>query len=136
MKRQIARVGVLPLLVLVTWACGGEAAPPPPGIEALEGIEEGILRSEVLERLPEGDLGEGPGRERGYRINRYLVDGETIEVLWIHRPGEAEVTEGGLRDRLTPVVFRGTLLEGWGWARFGELRERWGLPLPEDPEAG
>ena len=140
MARFLFRVTLCCGLLLIL-ACEGPA-PLLPGAEVLEAIEPGILQSEVMERFPDGGLQAVPGAggatqsyRRGYRVDRYLIEGETVEVVWLHEPGAGRDIQDPRRE-LNPVIFRGNLLDGWSWTHFDARAEEWELTRPADPSGG
>ena len=129
--RTSAGLAALLVLLFVLPACG-DTSPALPGSEQLAEVEEGTPRDDVMALLPQGELDVEAQTLNGYRLNRYLADGSTIEVVWLHRQGSGgEFQEP--REDMTPVVFRDGALDGWGWAHFDERAEAWSLPVPEAP---
>ena len=129
--RWIPFLFLAPAFLLVVSACG-DTTPALPGSEALAEVEEGTPRDEVMALLPQGELDVEAQTLNGYRLNRYLADGSTIEVVWLHRQGSGGEFQEPRQD-MTPVVFRDGALDGWGWAHFDERAEAWSLPVPETP---
>lgn len=133
---------LLPWAIIAVLTACGEAEAPAPGTAVLEELDAGILQSEVMERLPDGGLRAAPGAggatqvyRQGYRVDRYLIEGETVEVVWLHEPGAGRDIED-VRRELNPAIFRGNLLDGWGWTHFEARAGDWGLALPADPSEG
>lgn len=131
LRRTITRLGAGPALLLLA-ACGSSGGLP--GAEALAGFEPGAARADVIAALPPGDLTPtsriGDSQlDHGYLIDQYLVEGETVEVLWVHDPALGLPTED-FREHLTPVVFRGGVLDGVGWDHLDQRMADWGIPDP------
>lgn len=122
------------LAIAISLSACAEPPPPPPGQEILAEIEAGTPRADVMDRLPPGELAEGetPRQLRGYRLERYFVEGATVEVVWLHRQGSGGEVEEPRTD-LTPVIFREGVLEGYGWAHFDERAGAWSLASPGEP---
>lgn len=121
-------VGLLALGLL--GGCGGD---PEPGADVLRQVEVGTLKGEVYRALGPGpvDSTRFAGRsEYGYPQSRFLVDGETVEVIWIPQPG---FTPGDSLDwrGATPVLFRNIAMVGWGWDQVEPMAEQLGLTLPQ-----
>jgi hypothetical protein len=112
-------------VLLFTLAGCGEL----PGTELLGTLEVGTPKAEILALLPEGGIVpanemEAPQLLQGYWHERYFVEGQTIEVLWLHDV-ENGYPEDEFRRNLNPVIFRDDLLDGWGWEHFDLRREEW-----------
>ena len=130
-RRSIVGLTTLLFLFVLLPACG-DTTPPLPGSEALAEVEEGTPRDDVMALLPQGELDVEAQTLNGYRLNRYLTDGATVEVVWLHRQGSGGDFQEPRQD-LTPVIFRDGALDGWGWDHFDERAEAWSLPVPEAP---
>jgi hypothetical protein len=119
--------------LLLISAC--ERTPAPPATDILETFESAsapATRDEVMAALPPGGLTPTPEvaeaqLANGYLLDQYLIDGETVEVLWVHDPGEGRPTEA-FRERLNPLIFRSGLLDGSGWEHFDRRAGEWGIP--------
>ena len=131
-RRLFPALTMLALLVLGLVACG-DAPPPVPGEDALAEVEEGMSMTEVMDRLPQGDLSD-EGTVQGYQRHRYFVDGQNIEVVWLHVPGSGGQFADA-RSELNPVIFVGGVLDGWGWRHFDQRSGEWALPEPEPRDA-
>jgi hypothetical protein len=136
------RMGTALLFAMMALSGCAEDTPPLPGEAVLQELEAGILQSEVMERFPDGGLQAAPGAggatqvyRQGYRVDRYLIEGETVEVVWLHETGADRDVEDARRE-LNPVIFRGNLLDGWGWTHFDARAGDWGLTKPADPSEG
>ena len=127
--------GLLLLATLLVAAGCGSGSQALPGEAELEGLPADPEKTTVLEALPFGPL-EGEGRSLlwGYRRSTYLVDGSTVEVLWVG-PAAGAAPAAPVRGTYNPVMFRNDQLDGWGWTHFDERREAWGLPDPDAPPA-
>ena len=127
-ERSLSRCGATLALLLVV-GCDSSA---PPATDLLAGFDMGASRDEVVEALPPGGLvptaeyGDEQ-LENGYLIDQYLIGGESVEILWIHDPGEGLPREA-VRENLNPVVFRSGLLDGAGWEHFDQRAQEWGIP--------
>lgn len=145
-RTMMARLGV-GMALLLPLGCGESAPAPTPGADILTNFELGSPQADVVEALPPGGL--TPTAEiseaqldHGYLSDQYLVEGETVVVLWVHDPAAGLPTED-LRQDLTPIVFRGGVLDGVGWDHLDDRRAEWGLPdrwagpapdPPDDPQ--
>ena len=121
----------VPFLLLVSLSACGDRTPPLPGSEELAGLEPGAEFELVMSLLPPGEVGD-VGNVSGYRRMRYLIEGASVEVVWIHRPGSG----GGFHDPrtdLNPLIFKDRALDGWGWAHFDRRSAGWGLQVPDAP---
>ena len=122
------RTRFLPLALgaLVVLA-GCDGTPPPPGAEVLETMASGTPRPDVLVALPVGPgVGDSTRLVAGYLRDRYMIEGEGVEVLWVRRTTSEPLEELGRRD-VNPVLFRNDHLDGWGWDHFDRRAEAWGL---------
>ena len=109
--------------------CGGGDAP---GARVLEQVELGTLKGEVYRALGPGpvDSLQYQGRsEYGYPVTRFLVEGESVEVVWVPQEGYAPGDSIRWRES-TPVLFRNIALLGWGWSRVEPLAEEMGIAFP------
>lgn len=143
--RSLRRAGLGTFVALGLFgvsACGGDApsaALEIPGEIAMRAAEVGASKADVLNLLPQGPLEMGTGASaastlRGYPLDRFLIDGSWVEVLWlIPLEGEAEALP--YRETRTPVIFRDEFFDGWGWAHFETRGGDWGLqaPVRSDP---
>ncbi len=121
--RSLAAVAALVAMVLG----GCEAAPQLPAQEILEEMEAGAPRPDVLVALPVGPrVGDENRMVVGYERDRYRVDGQGVEVLWVRRGAEGALHELDRND-VNPIIFRDDHLDGWGWTHFQSRAEAWGL---------
>jgi hypothetical protein len=125
------------LAVLILAGCG--ETPPPPAHEILETLPEGTPRADVLVALPVGPrIGDQERLIVGYERDRYLVEGQPVEVIWVRRGAEGQLVDLPRHD-VNPVIFHDDHLDGWGWEHFerraGEwsLRDRLNPPPPQEP---
>ena len=132
-KRGVGTLGAGVLVAVLLLAGCGSGTQALPGEAELEGLAADPEKTTVLEALPFGPL-EGEGRSLlwGYRRSTYLVDGNTVEVLWVG-PAAGAAPDAPVRGTYNPVIFRNDRLDGWGWAHFDERREAWSLPDPDAP---
>lgn len=121
---------VLLLLLLSLSACG-DRTPSPPGSEELAGLEPGADFEVVMSLLPPGDAGD-EGNAFGYRRIRYLIEGASVEVVWIHPQGSGGRFQDPRTD-LNPLIFKDRALDGWGWSHFDRRSAEWGLQIPDAP---
>jgi hypothetical protein len=101
----------------------------PPGVEVLEPLQPGTPKAEVLALFPDGGITTTDPMEQallmqGYWFERYFLEGEIVEVIWIHDVAEG-YPEDDFRANLTPVIFKGEVLDGWGWDHFDARHEEW-----------
>ncbi|TVP60926.1 MAG: hypothetical protein EA351_00100, partial [Gemmatimonadales bacterium] len=130
---------LLPLLFVFLGGCGDTA--PLPGEELLAEMEPGYAKQAILNSLPEGPGVDTGGAERhGYRLDRYFLEGRSVEILWL-RGDSQEPLEELTRAQANPVIFVDEVLDGWGWAHFDQRQEGWSMidrtdppPPPEAPE--
>ena len=117
------------------WVSACDRTPAPPATDILETFETAAApatRDEVIAALPPGGLTptmEIPAEQiqNGYLVELYLINGENIEVLWLHDPAEGLPTEA-FRERLNPLIFRNGVLDGSGWEHFDVRAAEWGIP--------
>jgi hypothetical protein len=121
----------VPFLLLLSLSACVDRTPPLPGSEELTGLEPGADFEVVMALLPSGNGGE-EGNTPGYRRMRYLIEGASVEVVWIHAQGS-----GGRfldpRTDLNPLIFKDRALDGWGWSHFDRRSAEWGLRIPDAP---
>jgi hypothetical protein len=133
MSKSKALRAVAGAALLLVSAC--DRTPEPPATEILETFESATApatKDEVIAALPPGGLAPTPEigdaqLQNGYLVDRYLISGETVEVVWIHDPVEGLPTEA-FRERLNPLIFRSGLLDGSGWEHFDRRAAEWGIP--------
>jgi len=137
-------------LVLVAGAiagCGADAPPPAPlpGEEIFVTMQGPLPLDHVMELLPNGGI--TPSAEvsessivHGYMVDRYLVDGAMIAIVWVHDPATGYPEGGDLRAKVTPVIFKSDYMDGWGWDHLDLRAAEWGVvdrsksvDLPVDP---
>ena len=131
-ERKRGRLGRFFVVALAAAACGLDE----PGSEVLRELPEGTLRGDVLSALGPGPLPEeveGWFVQYGYRVEQYLVDGESWEVVWVTDPAFAPEDSLDLA-RQTPVLLHQGAFHSWGWEALERAHEEKGLPLPA-PEA-
>ena len=128
--RVLGAVSV-PLLLLLSLSACGDRSPPPPGGEELAGLEPGAEFEMVMSLLPPGEVSDA-GNVSGYRRMRYLIEGASVEVVWIHRQGSGGDFQDPRID-LNPLIFKDRALDGWGWAHFDRRSAEWGLQVPDVP---
>jgi hypothetical protein len=124
-------------LVMVGVAgCGADEAPPVPlpGEEIFVSAQmEGALPLEfVMEHFPDGGITPSEAVVEsaiihGYMADSYLIDGTTIDIVWLHEPAIGYPESGDLRTQVTPVVFRSKLLDGWGWEHLDLRAAEWSI---------
>jgi len=126
-------VGLGLLLAGVT-GCGTDEVPPPPlpGEEVFATMEGALPLDFVMEQFPDGGI--SPTMQyseneitHGYLVDRYLVDGAMVDIVWLHDPAGGFPTMGDLRTQVNPVVFRAGLLDGWGWAHLDQRVAEWDI---------
>ncbi|MSR22588.1 MAG: hypothetical protein EXR92_03440 [Gemmatimonadetes bacterium] len=115
------------LVVLSVASC----TPDLPGSAALSKLEIGAFRANVMDLLPPGGMVAPPDRSPflvldGYWRDQYLIEGKSVEVVWVHDPAQG-FPSGDLRIGVNPVVFVDDRLDGWGWEYFDGRREEWKL---------
>jgi hypothetical protein len=137
MDKEEGRASLVRSLILtaalLVWGAGGCSREPAfPAADILQGVGTGTLKGEVYRALGPGpvDSTQYAGRtEYGYPVGRYLVEGETVEVVWVpHRgylPGDSLDWRGS-----TPILFRNIAMLAWGWEEVEPLAEEMGLVLP------
>ncbi|CAN5688217.1 hypothetical protein BH23GEM11_BH23GEM11_13830 [soil metagenome] len=126
--------GLLGLLLVA--GCG--VTPPPPASEVLEALPTGAPRGDVLVALPVGPrIGDADRLIVGYERDRYLVEGQTVEVLWVRRGSDGPLVDLPRHD-VNPVIFHDEHLDGWGWDHFERRAGEWSLRdrlIPAAPRA-
>jgi hypothetical protein len=139
--RELRRVGLGVVWLgaaLVLQGCGERSGPSSfleiPGEIAMRAAEVGSSKADVLNLLPQGPIDqEGVSSLRGYPLDRYLIEGSWVEVLWLI-PLEGEPETLPYRQTRTPVIFRDEFFDGWGWDHFATRGGDWGLAEPARPE--
>ena len=138
---SVRRSGALILVAFVALALGACGEDPPlPGTDILAGMEAGYGKQAVLNSLPEGPgVDTEGGQVNGYRVDRYFLAGQSVEILWVREDG-TEPLEALGRSQANPVIFVDQVLDGWGWDHFDERKEGWHMvdrtdppPPPEQP---
>jgi len=145
-RHRRERRGVLLVALLLVGCTGAEQRPPSveiqlPGSAVFETMQGALPLAFVMEQLPAGGLTPPEGApesvvEHGYWVDRYLVEGSEVAVVWIHDPEEGGFPDGELRSQVTPLIFRDALMDGWGWAHFDQRREEWSVRDRSDPAEG
>lgn len=126
-----ALVGSALLLVGVS-GCGEDPPPPLPGEEIFATMQGALPLDFVMEQFPDGgvvrpaDMAES-SVIHGYWVDQYLVDGQIVDIVWIHDPALGYPESGDLRTQVNPVIFRNQQMDGWGWEHLDQRTEEWDI---------
>ena len=131
MRSFFVRAGVAIAAAVTMAACGADEA----GAEKMELLSVGMSADSLFAVLPQGPVtGDGADTARvrdGYRLSRYLVNGQIYTVVYVRDiPGSVE--EPVEQRRETPIVLDGSnAVVGWGWKFYvDEGMKKLGLPTP------
>jgi len=125
--RALAAPRLLSALAAVLLLAGCGETPPPPASDVLETLPAGTPRADGLVALPVGPrVGDADRLIVGYERDRYLVEGQAVEVLWVRRGAEGQLVDLRRHD-VNPVIFHDEHLDGWGWDHFERRAVEWSL---------
>ncbi|MDQ8158628.1 MAG: DUF3192 domain-containing protein [Gemmatimonadota bacterium] len=131
MPAVFVRRAVRTAIVLLLAACSSDSQEV--GAERLKAVRDGMPRDSVMAILGTGPLtaryADTLRVDHGFRRSVYLVDGQTIEVLY-YREQPGDVTEAVQQDTETPIVLADGKALGWGWASYADAMKQYNLPSP------
>lgn len=116
-------------------ACGSSDL----GGDKLKEIKTGDTRAKVAEVMGTGPLTSTTGADssrmmNGYRLQRYVNNGATHEILW-YREAPGSIEDSLVAALVTPIVIVGDTVVGWGWRFFNKYATTNGLPNPSKDAA-
>ena len=136
MSVRTARRWAIALAALSLAACGDQQV----GADLLKPVQAGMPRDSLLALMGAGPLkgfyADTLRLEKGFRMEKYLIDGKMYEVLY-YREAEGNVAEPVAQNTETPVVLQDGKVLGWGWKYYVETAmEELKLPTPikEQPQ--
>jgi hypothetical protein len=122
------------LLLVGTAGCGADEpeAISLPGDEVFVTMSGALPLDFVMEQLPDGGItSSGDLLEEalvhGYLVDRYLVDGAKIDIVWIHDPAVGFPKTGDLRTQVNPIIFRNEQMDGRGWEHLDMRAAEWNI---------
>ncbi len=133
MKLSVVRAVLVTTALTVLAACSDNKDV---GADLLDDVDEGTPKDTVLALIGTGPLtgvyADTARIEKGFRRNRYLVDGKLYEVLF-YRELQGNVAEPVQQAKETPIVIKDGKVVGWGWRFYVEAMESLKLPSPLAP---
>ena len=132
---RFTAVGSLAATVLFAAACGSSDL----GGDRLKAIKTGDTRAKVAEVMGNGPLASTSSADstrmmQGYRLQRYITNGTTHEILW-YREAPGSIEDSLVASLVTPIVIVGDTVVGWGWSFFNKYASANGLPNPSKDAA-
>jgi hypothetical protein len=83
-------------------------------------LSTGISRDSALKVINEGAAGDSLARV--YKQETYLINGQTLNVLFYNKDGIKQASDSSLEAKAqTPIVVASDKVTGWGWDHYDSV---------------